>query len=211
MEFALRKPELPANIAHESRGSAQPMGAMNYLASSGQLRASLLRWSLFTVPLIVALGFLAGQASGSGPGNPWFDGLVKPTIYPPPAAFGIVWSILYVLMGIALAMVLSARGAAGRGLAAAAFVVQLLLNLSWSPTFFALHQITGAFWITVAMAVAIVVTIALFWRIRPVAGALMLPYLAWVCFAAVLTWQFLQLNPAADGAFAPASTVRVEI
>lgn len=184
---------------------------MNYLASSGQLRASLLRWSLFTVPLIVALGFLSGQAAGSGPGNPWFDALVKPAIYPPPAAFGIVWSVLYVLMGVSLAMILSARGAAGRGLATAMFVVQLLINLSWSPTFFALHQITIAFWITVAMAVAIMLTVVLFWRIRPVAGALLLPYLAWVCFAAVLTFEFGRLNPDADGAFGAAKTVRVAI
>jgi translocator protein len=184
---------------------------MNYLASSGQLRASLLRWSLFTVPLIVALGFLSGQAAGSGPGNPWFDALVKPAIYPPPAAFGIVWSVLYVLMGVSLAMILSARGAAGRGLATAMFVIQLLINLSWSPTFFALHQITIAFWITVAMAVAIMLTVVLFWRIRPVAGALLLPYLAWVCFAAVLTFEFGRLNPDADGAFGAAKTVRVAI
>ena len=184
---------------------------MNYLASSGQLRARLLRWSLFTVPLVVALGFLAGQVAGSGPGNPWFDALAKPAIYPPPAAFGIVWSVLYVLMGISLAMILSARGAAGRGLAGAMFVIQLLINLSWSPTFFALHQITVAFWITVAMAVAIMLTVVLFWRIRPVAGALLLPYLAWVCFAAVLTFEFGRLNPDADGAFGAAKTVRVAI
>lgn len=184
---------------------------MTYLASSGQLRASLLRWSLFTVPLVVALGFLSGQAAGSGPGNPWFDALQKPAIYPPPAAFGIVWSVLYVMMGIALAMVLSARGARGRAMAAVAFVVQLAINLAWSPTFFALHQITAAFWITVAMAMAIGITMALFWRIRPVAGMLLLPYLAWVCFAAVLTYEFLRLNPDADGAFGSASTVRVEI
>lgn len=184
---------------------------MNYLASSGQLRASLLRWSLFTIPLVVALGFLSGQAAGSGPGNPWFDALVKPSIYPPPAAFGIVWSVLYVLMGLALAMILSARGAAGRGLAVAMFVVQLLINLAWSPTFFALHQITAAFWITVAMAVTIMLTVVLFWRIRPVAGMLLLPYLAWVCFASVLTFEFGRLNPDADGAFGTAQTERVEI
>lgn len=191
--------------------SALPAGTMNYLASSGQLRASLLRWSLFTVPLVVALGFLSGQAAGSGPGNPWFDALIKPAIYPPPAAFGIVWSVLYLLMGISLAMILSARGAAGRGLATVMFVVQLLINLSWSPTFFALHQITAAFWITVAMAVAIMLTVVLFWRIRPVAGALLLPYLAWVCFAAVLTFEFGRLNPDADGVFGAAKTVRVAI
>lgn len=184
---------------------------MNYLASSGQLRASLLRWSLFTIPLVLALGFLSGQAAGSGPGNPWFDALVKPSIYPPPAAFGIVWLVLYVLMGLALAMVLSARGAAGRGIAVAAFVVQLLINLAWSPTFFALHQITAAFWITVAMVVAIVLTTLLFLRVRPVAGMLLLPYLAWVCFASVLTFEFGRLNPDADGAFGTAKTERVEI
>lgn len=184
---------------------------MNYLASSGQLRASLLRWSLFTVPLLLVLGFFSGQAAGSGPGNPWFDGLVKPTIYPPPIAFPVVWSALYVLMGISLAMILSARGAAGRGLAVTAFVVQLALNLAWSPTFFAMHQITAAFWIAVAMAVAILITMILFWRIRPVAGMLLLPYLAWVCFASVLTFEIGRLNPDADGAFGSSSTVRVSI
>ncbi len=184
---------------------------MNYLASTGQLRASLLRWALFTIPLIVALGFLSGQAAGSEPGNPWFDDLVKPSIYPPPAAFGIVWSVLYLLMGLALAMILSARGAQGRGPAVAAFVVQLAINLAWSPAFFALHQITVAFWITVAMAVMIVVTIVLFWRVRPVAAMLLVPYLAWVCFASVLTYEFGRLNPDADGAFGSSRPVRVEI
>jgi tryptophan-rich sensory protein len=55
-----------------------------------------------------------------------------------------VWTVLYVLMGVALAMVLSARGARGRGLAVAAFVVQLALNLAWSPVFFGLHRIALA-------------------------------------------------------------------
>lgn len=184
---------------------------MNYLASSGQLRASLLRWSLFTVPLLLVLGFFSGEAAGSGPGNPWFEALAKPAFYPPPLAFPVVWSVLYVLMGVALAMVLSARGAAGRGLAAAAFVIQLVLNLAWSPVFFAMHQITAAFGVAVAMAVFILITLVLFWRIRPVAGMLMLPYLAWVCFASVLTFEIGRLNPDADGVFAPSSSVRVAI
>lgn len=184
---------------------------MNYLASSGQLRASLLRWSLFTVPLLLVLGFFSGQAAGSGPGNPWFDDLVKPAIYPPPIAFPIVWSILYAVMGVSLAMILSARGAAGRWLAVAAFVVQLALNLSWSPVFFAMHQITTAFWITVAMAVTTLITVVLFWRIRPVAGMLLVPYLAWICFASVLTFEIGRLNPEADGAFGSSSAVRLEI
>ena len=207
MRVALRL----VNIVAESRFAALYTGDMNYLASSGQLRASLLRWSLFTVPLLLVLGFFSGQAAGSGPGNPWFDDLVKPSIYPPPLAFPIVWSTLYVMMGISLAMILSARGARGRALAVAAFVVQLALNLSWSPVFFAMHQITGAFLIAVAMAVSVLITLVLFWRIRPVAGMLMLPYLAWVCFASALTFEIGRLNPDADGAFGSSSAVRVEI
>jgi tryptophan-rich sensory protein len=168
---------------------------MRYLASPAQLRASFLRWCLVTVPAVLALGFLSGQAAGSGPGNPWFDALVKPSIYPPPAAFGIVWSLLYLMMGVAVAMVIAARGAPGRGLAVTAFVIQLALNLAWTPLFFAAHQVVAAFWLLVGLVVMIVVTIILFWRIRPLAGGLLLPYLAWCLFAALLTWEFNALNP----------------
>lgn len=184
---------------------------MRYLASPAQLRASLLRWSLFTVPLVLALGFLSGRSAGSGPDNPWFATLTKPGLYPPPATFGIVWTVLYVLMGVALAMVLSARGARGRGLAVAAFVVQLALNLAWSPVFFGLHRIALALGIIGALALALAVTIALFWRVRPLASGLLLPYLAWVCFASLLNWQLLTLNPHANGAAPAGATVRVQL
>ncbi|MEZ5694891.1 MAG: TspO/MBR family protein [Sphingomonadaceae bacterium] len=172
---------------------------MTALASKAQLRASLLRWSLFTIPLVLLLGFLSGRVAGSGPGNPWFDALVKPDIYPPPALFGIVWSVLYIMMGLSLAFLCSAWGARGRGIAIGAFAVQLLMNLAWSPLFFARHQISGAFYLILALAVMIVVTIVLAWKVRPVAGALLIPYLAWVCFAAALNYQFLQLNADLDG------------
>jgi tryptophan-rich sensory protein len=173
---------------------------MNQLASSGQLRASFLRWALVIVPLVVLLGFLSGQSAGSGPDNPWFADLVKPGIYPPPAAFGIVWTVLYVLMGLAAAMIGAARGAAGRGLALTLFMIQLLLNLAWSPVFFGLHHITIALYVIIALDIAVLLTIVAFWRVRHQAALLLLPYLAWVCFATVLNWQFLQLNPDADGA-----------
>lgn len=184
---------------------------MKYLASSGQLRASLLRWSLFTVPLLLVLGSFSARAGGSGPGNPWFDALVKPAIYPPPLAFPIVWTILYVLMGISLAMILAAQGARGRPVAYVGFAAQLALNYAWSPVFFAMHQISVAFWIAVAMGVATLITTVLFWRIRPVAGMLLLPYLAWICVACALNFEVGRLNPEADGAFGAPSTVRVEI
>ena len=170
---------------------------MRYLASPAQLRASVLRWCLVTVPAVLALGFVSARISGSGPGNPWFDALKKPGIYPPPEAFGIVWPLLYALMAVALALVLSARGARGRGLAAAVFAVQLGVNLVWSPLFFRFHDVVAAFWLIVVLNLLVVATIALFARIRTFAAVLLLPYLAWIAFAALLNWQFHALNPEA--------------
>jgi translocator protein len=184
---------------------------MTELASQAQLRAGLLRWALVLVPGIVLLGLLSSAISGSGPQNPWFASLVKPSIYPAPAAFGIVWTILYALMAFALAIVITARGAWGREHAVIAFVVQLLLNLAWSPLFFAAHQITGALVLLVVLDVAVIVTVVLFWRVRPLAGMLMLPYMAWVLFATLLNYQFLAANPNADGQNAPHAVERIQI
>lgn len=170
-----------------------------------------MRWSLFTVPAVLGLGFLAGRVSNAGAGNPWFAALMKPALYPPPITFGIVWSVLYVMLGVALAMVASARGAPGRGAALAVFAVQFLLNLAWSPTFFALHQMSLALGLIGVMIVLTVVLVLLFRRIRPVAGALILPYLAWICFAALLNYQFLSLNPEADGVQGSGAAVRVQL
>ena len=171
---------------------------MMALASPAQLRASFIRWSLFLVPGIVLLGALSGTVGG-GANTPWFASLVKPSLYPPPATFGIVWTILYVMMAFALVMVVTARGAPGRRLAIIAFCLQLALNLAWTPLFFAAHQITAALILLLAIDFAVLVTLVLFWRVRPLAGALLVPYLAWVLFAAVLNWQFLEANPDADG------------
>jgi len=184
---------------------------MTELASSGQLRAAFLRWALFLVPGMLLLGFVSSMLSGSGPANPWFEGLAKPTIYPPPQAFGIVWSVLYVMMGLALAVIMSARGAWGRGQAVVAFIVQLLINLAWSPVFFAAHLITGALAVIGVLDVVVVVTVVFFWRVRPLAGALLLPYLAWILFATLLNWQFLQANPLADGQKGPAAVQRIQL
>ena len=172
---------------------------MTGLASRGQLRASFLRWALLIVPGVFLLGFGSGMVAQSGPGNGWFDALVKPPLYPPPATFGIVWSVLYLMMGIALTLVVAARGAKGRGVAIAVFLVQLALNLAWSPLFFAAHRISAALILIGVLDIAVLATLVLFWRIRRGAGLLLLPYLAWALFATALNWQFLLANPDADG------------
>ena len=184
---------------------------MNLLASRGQLRASLLRWVLLLVPAVLLAGFLSGELARSGPGNPWFDALVKPPLFPPPAVFGIVWTILYALMGFACAIVCSAWGARGRGLAIAVFVVQLALNLAWSPLFFAAHQVTSALYLIIFILMAAIATVFAFAPIRKAAAWLLVPYIAWLCFAAILNFQIDQRNPDAEskGVVVPAATTQI--
>ncbi len=172
---------------------------MNMIASRWQLRTSFIRWSLLLVPLIILLGVVSGQLSGSGSDSAWFSALKMPATYPPGWLFGVVWTVLYALMGFALAIVASAKGARGRGAAVLAFIVQLVLNLAWSPMFFGYHQISGALFLIAVLDVAVIVTIALFWRIRRSAALLMLPYLAWILFATLLNWQILDANRGLDG------------
>ena len=184
---------------------------MNRLASPAQLRASFLRWALFAVPLVLLLGYLSGVVSGSSAESEWFRHLRKPDTFPPPATFGIVWTVLYALMGLALAMVCAAWGARRRGLAITLFVLQLMVNLAWSPVFFAAHQIRLALYVIAALDVLVLLTIVLFWNVRRAAALLLLPYIAWIGFATLLTWQFLQLNPGADGADVTSAVQRFEL
>jgi benzodiazapine receptor len=184
---------------------------MNRLASSSQLRASFLRWALFAVPLVVLLGTLSGVVSGSSAESEWFRHLVKPDTFPPPATFGIVWTVLYALMGLAVAMVCAAWGARRRGLAITVFVLQLMVNLAWSPVFFAAHQIRAALLVIAALDVLVLLTIVLFWKVRRATALLLLPYIAWIGFATYLNWQFLKLNPRADSTEVTNAVQRFEL
>ena len=182
---------------------------MNEIASRGQLRLAYLRWALVTVPVIVLLGFLSGKFANSGFGNRWFDALERPAIMPPGWAFGAAWTVLYILMGLAFAMILHARGARGRGGAIALFLLQLLLNLAWSPLFFRAHQVGSALILILVLLVVVAVTALLFARIRRVAGLLLLPYLAWLVFASFLNYEIGRLNPGAETLVAPALKTQI--
>lgn len=184
---------------------------MSELALPAQLRGAFVRWALFLVPGVLLLGILSGRIAGTGPGNAWFDALEKPAIYPEPALFGIVWTVLYVLIGISAAIIAAARGARGRVKALVVFGIQLALNLAWSPVFFGLHQITAALVVIVLLDLAVIATIMLFWKIRPLAAWLLLPYLLWIAFATLLTWEFRQANPDADGREVSGAVQRIEI
>ncbi|MEL7729383.1 TspO/MBR family protein [Citromicrobium bathyomarinum] len=184
---------------------------MTTLASRAQLRASFIRWALFIVPAIVLLGFLAGQLAGTGEGDPWFAALAKPDFYPDAQLFPIVWGILYVMMGLAFALVCSAWGAKGRGIAIVAFIVQFALNLAWTPLFFGQHEITYALYLIAALNVMILITMILFARVRKLAAVLLIPYLAWSIFAGYLNYEIQQMNPEADGADTTGAVQRIDL
>jgi benzodiazapine receptor len=154
--------------------------------------------ALITVPAIVIVGSLMGIVSNSGFANGWYADLAKPSFQPPGWAFGVVWTALYTMMGIAVAVVLNATSSAERSRGLALFGGQLMLNFAWSPMFFGAHRIDLALVIILVTNALVTAAIVSFWRVRPLAGALLLPYLAWLCLATALNHETGRLNPSAD-------------
>jgi benzodiazapine receptor len=155
------------------------------------------RIALVTVPAIVLAGSASGWLSNSGYGNDWFDTLAKPGFMPPGWAFGVVWPILYALLGLALAMVLAEPPSQRRRNALLLFYTQLALNFAWSPIFFAAHDIRLANIVIYLMIGISAATAGQFYRLRAAAGLLLVPYLAWLVFAATLNSAIDRLNPGA--------------
>ena len=162
-----------------------------------QIQREWWKIACFTVPGIVLLGSLSGWLSNSGYGNAWFDGLAKPFFMPPGWVFGVVWPILYALLGVSLALVLAEPPTDRRRNALILFFAQLVLNFAWSPLFFAAHAIRPALGVIVVMVGLAALAAGQFRRIRPLSGILMLPYLLWLCFAAALNSAIDNLNPGA--------------
>lgn len=171
---------------------------MGEIASRSQLHLALFRRAVVTVPLALLLGVASGRLAGSGYDNSWFAVLHKPAAMPPGWAFGLAWIFLYILQGIAFAVVLNARGNRLRAMAVVLFVLQFALNLAWSPLFFAMHQVQAAFWLILGIIAAALATAVVFGQIRTLAAWLMVPYLAWLCFAAALNQDIARMNPNAE-------------
>jgi tryptophan-rich sensory protein len=178
---------------------------MSELASRSQLRLSFLRWAMLTVPLTVLLGFMSSRIAEPASQNAWFQSLVKPAAQPEGWVFGAAWFILYILIALALAIVLNARNARLRWIGVSLWCAQFLLNLIWSPLFFGTHQIGYAFYLLLMIFLLSFATVLVFGRIRPLAAWLMVPYLAWLCFAAILNKQIDDLNPGAATKIVPRS------
>lgn len=145
-----------------------------------------------TAPLVV--GGLSGIATARSVSD-WYPTLRKPVFNPPSWVFGPVWTALYALMGIALYIVW--RHGWDRPevrWAMALFAVQLVLNGLWSILFFGMRAPGLAFLEIVLLWLAVAATVFAFWQTTPRAGTLMVPYLAWVSFAAVLNGSIWWLN-----------------
>lgn len=124
----------------------------------------------------------------------WYGQLAKPPLTPPGAAIGTVWLMLYALMGIAVWLVWRQRGFGGAATALTFFIAQLVANAAWSWLFFGLRLPLAALLELVILWLLVLGTLVLFWRIRPLAGILLLPYLAWISFAAYLNLGVWWLN-----------------
>lgn len=143
--------------------------------------------------LVFAAASLGGFASASA--TAFYRDVVRPAWSPPGWLFGPVWSVLYLCMGIAAWLVWRARGFAGARFALGLFIVQLIFNALWTWLFFVWRLGGLAFAEILLLWLLIAANIFLFWRVDKRAGILLVPYLAWVSFAAALTWAIWRLNP----------------
>jgi len=156
------------------------------LPSTGRQTLVLAGW------LALCFAAACGAVFVSNDGS--YADLQKPSWNPPAWVFGPAWSLLYILMAVAAWLVWREGGWKAHGWALGLFLLQWLLNALWIPLFFGLHRPGLAFAEITMLWLVIAATVASFWRVREVAGALLAPYLVWVSFAAALNFTVWRLN-----------------
>lgn len=141
----------------------------------------------------IAIAFIPSLVGNLVGQSVWYDELDKPPLQPPGATFGIVWTILYFLTGVALFLIWRSS-ASNKQMAYTLFGVHLVLNAAWSLVFFGLEMPWGALAVLIALLITIVLSILEFRRIDKWASYLFIPYAAWVAFATYLNIGILVLN-----------------
>lgn len=150
-------------------------------------------WGLaVAVGIPLGLGSLAGFLTRNESKSAWYNSLSKPSWTPPGYVFGPVWTLLYILMGVASWRVWKAGGGQQPMVL---YALQLTMNLAWSFLFFNAKNLQWALLDILGLLGVLVATTAAFYRVDRVAGYLMLPYVAWVGFAAALTISLYKKNP----------------
>lgn len=161
---------------------------MSKLTTTQQI-LGLVAWLAATFTT-AAVGAIASVQAGQ-----FYQQLERPEWAPPSSVFGPVWTVLYALMGLAAWLVWREGGFKHSRTILTVFLIQLGVNALWSWLFFAWHLGAWAFADILLLWVLIVTTMIGFWRVRPVAGMLLIPYLLWVSFAVALNYHVWQLNP----------------
>jgi translocator protein len=155
---------------------------------------NITRRSAFALAAWLVLCFAAAAMGGVFMPGEWYASLRKPAWNPPNWIFAQVWTVLYAMMAVAAWLVWRRGGFTGQRLALSLFLLQLLFNALWSPLFFGLRNPPLGFLDIVLLWLALLATVVTFWKACLLAGALLLPYLAWVTFASALNLSLWRLN-----------------
>ena len=146
-------------------------------------------WLLFAVFLAACMA--AGTTGAMFEPGPWYRSIAKPRWTPPDWLFPVAWFVLYICMSLAAMRVAMTPEA---GLALALWALQIALNTLWTPIFFGLKRMGAALVVIVALWLTVAATLVAFWQVDTIAGALFVPYLAWVTVAGALNLSVWWLN-----------------
>lgn len=150
--------------------------------------------NVLKVAIFVFIAFLPGIIGSQFSPGQWYVALNKPSWTPPGWIFAPVWTILYLMIGVAGYWAWDSSGPSNRKAAFCVFAVQLILNATWSWVFFGLNSIPLSVVNITALWGLILTNIILFYRLSSGAGYLLIPYFLWASFAAVLNWSIWRLN-----------------
>jgi translocator protein len=152
------------------------------------------RMEITTLLVFFGIAFIPAIIGMATPPDAWFGSLTKPAWNPPSWLFGPVWTILYALIGYAGYLAWNSSMGQKRNRIFSIYASQLFLNALWTPLFFGYHSTTLALIDITALWTTIALNIVAFYRIKPAAGLLLIPYWLWVTFAWVLNFSIWNLN-----------------
>ncbi len=148
---------------------------------------------IFSLIIPLSIGAVAGMFTSQSVPT-WYASLNKPSFSPPNWVLGPVWTTLYILLGISFFLIWKENPSKQRNLAITVFAIQMLLNFAWSFIFFYFHLIGAALIEIIFLWISIVAMIYLYYKIKPIAAFMNIPYLLWVSFASILNAGYYFLN-----------------
>lgn len=148
---------------------------------------------IISIAIPLAIGAVAGMFTASAVPE-WFASLNRPSFAPPNWVFGPVWTTLYVIMGISMFLIWKMPASNERSVALLVYSVQLMLNFGWSFFFFYFKTLGIALIEIIILWISIAAMLLLFYKLKPMAAYINIPYFLWVTFASFLNGGFYKLN-----------------